>query len=511
MLFNIFTVLGGSVAFAIATANQTRLPLCCDALESIAELRGKVYLSGSDAYADRIDTYFSKSAALEPWCMVLPSTTEDVSLIIKALVANECPFGVRSGGHSSHPLSNSVEKGITVDFGHMNATTWNSEKGLVSIQPGSRWQDVYDVLTPHGITVAGGRVGSVGVGGLLSGGGISFFAASHGWACDNIANYEVVLADGSIVYANAQDNPDLWQALKGASANLGLVTRFDMLPIELLGPSEGTIWGGNLIFGPASGNDLIGALVQFTDNVHKDENSSVSVSFSYQPKLAGGMVGLVSIENTLALSKPPAFDGFYGIGAPLNDTTRVDTMSALSRELSEGQPTGFRNMFITASFKNDPRPMKYALDKINKFNAELEEITQTLNANFTTVYTVQPVTKSIVEKSIAKGGNVMGLDRYLGDGNGILFLLIVSTDDAEVERLAMPKAQALVRDVEAYAEKLGLGREWKYLNYAHGSQDAIATVGEEALGKLQAASAKYDPSRAFQRLRTSGFKIPQDE
>jgi hypothetical protein len=294
--------------------------------------------------------------------MVLPSTSEDVSLIVKALVANDCPFGVRSGGHSSHPLSNSVEKGITVDFGmlytpktvsnrtfltafisgHMNATTWNPDTGLVSIQPGGRWQDVYDVLAPHGITVAGGRAGSVGVGGFLSGGGISFFAASHGWACDTIANYEVVLADGSIAYANAQDNPDLWQALKGASANLGLVTRFDMLPIELGGPSGGTIWGGNMIFSSESGSDLINALVDFTDNVYKDENSSASVSFSYQPKLAGGMVGLVSIDNTLSLSKPKAFDGFYGIGAPLNDTTRIDTMSALSRELSEGQPMGFR-------------------------------------------------------------------------------------------------------------------------------------------------------------------------
>ncbi|KAK7211645.1 hypothetical protein V2G26_018823 [Clonostachys chloroleuca] len=509
MLFNTLTILGGIVAFA--AAKQTSIPRCCNDLNSIDELRGKVYLPGSDTYVGRIKTYFSKSAALEPWCMVLPSTAEDVSLIVKALVANDCPFGVRSGGHSSHPLSNSVEKGITVDFGHINATTWNPNTSLVSIQPGSRWQDVYDVLTPYGITVAGGRVGSVGVGGLLSGGGISFFAASHGWACDNIANYEVVLADGSIVYANAQDNPDLWQALKGGSANLGLVTRFDMLPIELVGPSKGTIWGGNLIFRSESGGDLIDALVDFADNVYKDENSSVSVSFSYQPKLAGGLVGLVSVENTLGLGKPPAFDGFYGIGAALNDTTRVDTMSALSKELSEGQPMGFRNMFITASFKNDPRPMTYALEKVNKLNAELEEITQTLSANFTTVYTVQPVTKSIVEKSIAKGGNVMGLDRYLNDGNGILFLLIVSTDDAEVERLAIPKAQALVRDVEAYAEELGLGREWKYLNYAHGSQDALASVGEEALDKLQAASAKYDPNRVFQKLRTSGFKISQDK
>jgi FAD/FMN-containing dehydrogenase len=298
--------------------------------------------------------------------MVLPQTAEDVSLTVRTLVAGDCPFGIRGGGHSSHPLSNSVEDGITIDFGmsklfpslaqpsngrslddvspsgHMNATTWDPDTGLVSIQPGGRWQDVYDTLMPHGITVAGGRVGSVGIGGFLSGGGISFFAASHGWACDTVANYEVVLADGTIAQANFRDNPDLWRALKGASANLGLVTRFDMRSIELPGPSHQDIWGGNLVFGAQAANSLIDSLVEFTDNVRNDENSSVSVTFSYQPELAEGMVSLVSMENTLALAKPPAFEGFYGIEGALNDTTRVATVSALARELSEGQPVGFR-------------------------------------------------------------------------------------------------------------------------------------------------------------------------
>jgi FAD/FMN-containing dehydrogenase len=49
--------------------------------------------------------------------MVLPQTAQDVSLVIKTLVAGDCPFGVRGGGHSSHPLSNSVDEGITIDFG----------------------------------------------------------------------------------------------------------------------------------------------------------------------------------------------------------------------------------------------------------------------------------------------------------------------------------------------------------------------------------------------------------
>jgi FAD/FMN-containing dehydrogenase len=55
----------------------------------------------------------------------------------------------------------------------------------------------------------------------------SFHSNSHGFACDNVVNWEIVLADGSVVNANASTNPDLWKAQKGGSGNLGFVTRID--------------------------------------------------------------------------------------------------------------------------------------------------------------------------------------------------------------------------------------------------------------------------------------------
>lgn len=57
---------------------------------------------------------------------------------------------------------------------------------------------------------------------------MSFFAPRYGFACDNVINFEVVLASGDIVNANAHENPDLWFALKGGSNNFGVVTRFDL-------------------------------------------------------------------------------------------------------------------------------------------------------------------------------------------------------------------------------------------------------------------------------------------
>lgn len=154
--------------------------------------------------------------------------------------------------------------------------------------------------------------------------------------------------------------------------------------------------------------------------------------------------------------------------------------------------------------------MKYALEKFNELNARLEDIVPSSETGFSTVYTIQPLTESIIEKSLARGGNAMGMDRHIDDGNGILFLVILAIDGAEAERVAAPEVEAFARDVEEYAESLGVGREWRYLNYAHSSQDAISTFGDDTIGLLQAASEKYDPDDVFQELRVSGFKIPRD-
>lgn len=106
--------------------------------------------------------------------------------------------------------------------------------------------DVYQYLEGHDLAVPGGRVGQVGVPGLLLAGGVSFYGHQVGWACDSIVNYEIVLANGDIVNANASSLPDLFWALNGGGKNFGIVTRFDIETI----PSP-KIWGGLHLISPA--------------------------------------------------------------------------------------------------------------------------------------------------------------------------------------------------------------------------------------------------------------------
>jgi FAD/FMN-containing dehydrogenase len=186
----------------------------------------------------------------------------------------------------------------------MNSTTYHPETEIASIKPGDRWQEVYDTLAPYGVTVAGGRAGTVGIGGFITGGGNSFHSSSHGMACDTVVNFEVVLADGSVVNANANENPDLWVALKGGSANLGLVTRFDLRVIKYPDPTRPDIWARFMSFDPADGDGIIEAMVNFTENAHTDQNTTSIMYFGHIPA-AGGSVLHLALENTLGTVNSP--------------------------------------------------------------------------------------------------------------------------------------------------------------------------------------------------------------
>lgn len=108
--------------------------------------------------------------ALKPSCVLLPETTEDVVNIVNLLLDSDEPFAVKSGGHNPNKYFGSVEGGPLVSMERLNEVTLDEEAQTVRVGPGNRWQDVQSALDGTGYTVVGGRIGHVGVSGLLLGG-----------------------------------------------------------------------------------------------------------------------------------------------------------------------------------------------------------------------------------------------------------------------------------------------------------------------------------------------------
>lgn len=220
----------------------------------------------------------------------------------------------------------------------MNTTTYNAENKTASIQPGCRWKPVFETLAEYGVAVTGGRDSDVGAGGFILGGGNSFWSASHGWASDNVVNFEVVLADGRIINANAEDHADLWVALKGGSGNFGIVTRFDMKTIEHANP-QNHIYGGSLTYSPESTKKAIAAFVDFANNQSNDLASHAYTVWAYLPSI--GTIIMSFIANVLNDNSTSTFDGIMGVpGMMMRSSVRSATIGNFTDEILS--PKGYR-------------------------------------------------------------------------------------------------------------------------------------------------------------------------
>jgi FAD/FMN-containing dehydrogenase len=103
----------------------------------------------------------------------------------------QCQFAVKSGGHATFAGASNIDGGMTIDLINLNKVDVSQDGTETSVGPGNTWYDVYSKLEVLCLSVIGGRVSAIGVGGFTLGGGISFFSGRYGWGCDNVNTYEV--------------------------------------------------------------------------------------------------------------------------------------------------------------------------------------------------------------------------------------------------------------------------------------------------------------------------------
>ena len=163
-----------------------------------------------------------------PGLVLRPRTPDQVADALAYARTQDVPLAIRSGGHGVSGRSTN-DGGIVLDVGELDSVEiLDAQTGKIRVGPGARWGEVAQVLQPHGLGMSSGDHGGVGVGGLATAGGIGLLGRKHGLTIDHVTAVEVVLADGRKVRADANTDPDLLWAVRGAGGNFGIVTAFEL-------------------------------------------------------------------------------------------------------------------------------------------------------------------------------------------------------------------------------------------------------------------------------------------
>ena len=183
---------------------------------------------------DAVRRTFNGMIDRRPAAVAVCQTTSDVVAAVRAAVAAGLPVSVRGGAHSV--AGHAVGAGaLVIDLREMRSVTVDVPARRARAAGGALWEDLDGATVAHGLATTGGTFVDTGIGGLTLSGGIGFLMGTAGLTCDNLLRAEVVTADGSVVIAGEDGDPELLWALRGGGGNFGVVTEFEY-GLHALGP-----------------------------------------------------------------------------------------------------------------------------------------------------------------------------------------------------------------------------------------------------------------------------------
>jgi FAD/FMN-containing dehydrogenase len=187
-------------------------------------IRGDVVTPADDGFDS--NPIYNAMHNRRPAIKVRATGTADVVDAVNFARQRSLLVAVRGGGHSVAGLS-SCDGGIVIDLTRMRGVTVDPVARRASVQGGATWGDVDRETQAFGLVVPGGVVSETGVGGLTLGGGEGWVRRKYGLTIDSLRSATVVCADGSVHVASADNDPELFWALRGGGGNFGVVTHFD--------------------------------------------------------------------------------------------------------------------------------------------------------------------------------------------------------------------------------------------------------------------------------------------
>ena len=282
-----------------------------------ASLHGDSLLPGDEGY-DKTRRVWNAMVDKRPALIARCSGTADVINAVNFARGNDLLISVRGGGHN-FPGNSVCEDGLMIDLSLMTGVRVDPAAKTARAQGGTKWGAFDHETQAFGLAAPGGTDPDTGIAGLTLGGGIGWLSGSYGLSCDNLISADVVTAEGRMLTASADENPDLLWGLRGGGGNFGVVTSLEYR----LHPVGSTVLAGYLMYPYHKARELFALMDDFTANMPDEMNI---ITFLATAPESGDKVCRIllcyygSIEEGERIIRP-----LRKFGAPLSDDVRPMT------------------------------------------------------------------------------------------------------------------------------------------------------------------------------------------
>jgi FAD/FMN-containing dehydrogenase len=236
------------------------------AAQELGRFEGKL-IGPDDSDYDEARSLFNAMIDKRPALIARCASADDATKAVKFAREHDLAIAIRGGAHNGAGLG-SVDDGVVIDLSLLRDVKVDPEARTVRVGGGCTWAEVDAATNEHGLATPSGIISTTGVGGLTLGGGLGHLTRKCGLAIDNLLEAEVVLANGEQVTASADENPDLYWALRGGGGNFGVVTSFVFRLHEV-----GTVIAGPTFWPVESGAEVLRAYRDFLPNAPRELNA----------------------------------------------------------------------------------------------------------------------------------------------------------------------------------------------------------------------------------------------
>jgi FAD/FMN-containing dehydrogenase len=436
---------------------------------------GEVIAHGDAGY-DEARAVFNGMIDRRPALIAVCQSTDDVVAAVNHARDRGLPLSVYGGGHGVTGAA-VVDDGLVIDMRSMKAIEVDPDARTVRAEAGLNWGELDAATQAHGLAVTGGRVPDTGVAGLALGSGSGWLERKLGFTCDNLLAAELVTADGRVVQASADENPELFWGLRGGGGNFGVVTAFH-LQLHPVGP---IIYGGMLAWPAPMAGDVVRFWRDFMLSAPDEVGSALAfitappAEFVPEPVRGHPVVGCIVCYAGDPDEGAKVMQPLREFGPPGLDLLGAMPYLAVQDIITEANPHGRRNYWSADFLAELPDAavdalVEHATAPVSPFSSML------LVAGGGAVARVPDDATAFGERTAPFNTHYLSMWEDAAD------------DDKNI---------AYTRAIAAAMKPWTTGRV--YLNYIgdEGLHRVESSFGEKKYARLQALKAEWDPDNLF--------------